>query len=744
MLRLLRLVGSLVERRPGRVLLGLLAVTVVLGGFASQQRTDTDMTAFAPDGELADALIELEQDFAASGTRIQVIVDAGEGGNVLDAEGRAIAHSIRDAIAGDDLVAPVLADGPSGLVAFPDDPTGSLLSLDRRDDLSSARAGIVHVELRPDLSIGESTEAELRVGSIVEEVVAEREAAGGADAIDVAAVSQALMTEAMMEDSEAEMSRLLGLSFLIIVLILVAQFRRASEVVVALVGLVVAITWMFGIGVLLGPRYLGVTGDFTQVSIIIPVLLVGLGVDYAIHLTFRYREERRHGLTSGRAANAAVRTVGGALALATMTTIVGFMTNITSPLPPLADFGIFTAVGMVSAFVVTALLVPSTSNLLDLRRARRRRTWRTGRVEAHAKVGLLSRSIARTSALAVRAPWAVVVVSLVVTAVAGVAATRIDTEFSQDDFIAADSELGLLLSRVDELFGGDLAETTFVLVDGDVTTGAGAAALDASLARLADIADVRVASGAAQVDVIPGPDGRVALAISTNAGQDRVAALRDDVRAAMEPLAAVDVPVRITSEYLVADEVLDALTASQAQGIALTIVAAMVLLVSYYGVVERRPAIGFLTMVPSVVVVAWVLGTMWLLGYSFNVLTAMVASIGIGIGVPFGIHITHRFLEDRRRHDTIDRAIEETLAHTGAAMTGSAATTAAGFGVLVFASLIPMQQFGAIVAISIAYSLIAAVLVQPSFLRLWADWRIRRGDVVELAAEDDHRVLEPV
>src|SRR5690606_32924782 len=232
MLRLLRLVGSLVERRPGRVLLGLLAVTVVLGGFASQQRTDTDMTAFAPDGELADALIELEQDFAASGTRIQVIVDAGEGGNVLDAEGRAIAHSIRDAIAGDDLVAPVLADGPSGLVAFPDDPTGSLLSLDRRDDLSSARAGIVHVELRPDLSIGESTEAELRVGSIVEEVVAEREAAGGADAIDVAAVSQALMTEAMMEDSESEMSRLLGLSFLIIVLILVAQFRRASEVVV--------------------------------------------------------------------------------------------------------------------------------------------------------------------------------------------------------------------------------------------------------------------------------------------------------------------------------------------------------------------------------------------------------------------------------------------------------------------------------------------------------------------------------
>jgi predicted RND superfamily exporter protein len=132
------------------------------------------------------------------------------------------------------------------------------------------------------------------------------------------------------------------------------------------------------------------------------------------------------------------------------------------------------------------------------------------------------------------------------------------------------------------------------------------------------------------------------------------------------------------------------------------------------------------------------------LGYSFNVLTAMVASLGIGIGVPFGIHITHRFLEDRRRYDTIDEALSHTLTHTGGAMAGSAATTVAGFGVLVLASLAPMQQFGTIVAITILYSFLAAVFVQPSCLKLWAEWRARKGDVAELAPEHDHRVLEPV
>ena len=56
-----------------------------------------------------------------------------------------------------------------------------------------------------------------------------------------------------------------------------------------------------------------------------------------------------------------------------------------------------------------------------------------------------------------------------------------------------------------------------------------------------------------------------------------------------------------------------------------------------------------------------------------------------------------------------------------------AATTAAGFGVLGFASLVPLQQFGLITALTIVYSFLAAVLVQPAVLKLWAEWRERRG-----------------
>ncbi|MFP3907266.1 MAG: efflux RND transporter permease subunit, partial [Acidimicrobiales bacterium] len=658
-------------------------------------------------------------------------------------------------------------------------------------DGGSARAGLVVVNLDADLELGDAAEAELRVGEIVE-------AMDPPEGLEVEAFGQFILNDRMESGSEGEMSSLLGLSLLLIIGILALQFRTVSDVALGLVGLLASITWMFGIGVLLGPDHLGIVGYFTQVSIIVPVLLVGLGVDYSIHLTSRYREERRHGLAADRSASAAVRTVGGALVLATCATVLGFLTNVISPLPPMGDFGIFTAVGVISAFVVMGLLIPAARNLLDTRQARRGRTPRWTRGGSTAEVDPLGRAMAKTSILADRAPKVVIGAALVVTVLAGLAATQIRTSFSQDDFIPEESEIGQLITRIETLFGGDIAESTFVVMEGDLADPAVLDAVAAVGADLAEVEYVRVADGAAQVQspftvlaslaesepelaaqldelgfsategiaddadvgamyelgfsaapaqmstvIDPGHDLGV-LSIATQAGQDNVGELAESITAAVGPLDGAGVETRLTSELLVIDDTLQALTASQARGIAFTLVAALALLVSYYGIAERRPVIGAITMVPSVAVVVWVLGTMWLLGYSFNVLTAMVASLGIGIGVPFGIHMTHRFLEDRRRYDTLDEAVRQTLTHTGGAMAGSAATTAAGFGVLVFASLVPIQQFGTIVAITIVYSFLAAVLVQPSCLKLWAERRARRGDVVELDEADDHRMPEPV
>ncbi|QBI18844.1 hypothetical protein ER308_04335 [Egibacter rhizosphaerae] len=124
-------------------------------------------------------------------------------------------------------------------------------------------------------------------------------------------------------------------------------------------------------------------------------------------------------------------------------------------------------------------------------------------------------------------------------------------------------------------------------------------------------------------------------------------------------------------------------------------------------------------MVPAVVSSALLLGTMWLLGVSFNVLTATLTAIAVGIGVPYGVHVVNQFVEDLRDAH-VDIAIERTLRATGAALTGSAVTTLGAFVVLSFSDLPPMQSLGRLGSVGIGFALLAAILVQPGALVLWA------------------------
>jgi uncharacterized protein len=467
--------------------------------------------------------------------------------------------------------------------------------------------------------------------------------------------------------------------------------------------------------------------------------------------------------------------------------MIGFLTNLASPLAPIRDFGLFVASGVLSAFVVMLLLVPSARSLLD-----RRRSARGAFTPPASGTGTrMGRTMGRAAVLAERHALATLVTAAVVTVLAAGAATQVATTFTQDDFIPEESEIGQLLDRMEELFGGDLEETTYVLVDGDLERPEALDAMLEAQRRLADTDDVRATADGAQITspatvltslaadpelgprleqlgltprsvaddadvgaiyelgrevapealdgVLTGDHATALVGIATTAGQDGAEPLRTELLDDVAPLEEVGLATTIVSEPLMFEESLDALTDSQTRGIVITLAAALLVLIGFFTLRRRQPMLGIVTMVPSVLVVAWVLGSMWVLGISFNVMTAMVASLAIGIGVPYGIHITNRFTEDLDRLGSVDDAVRATVTHTGAALLGSAATTAAGFGVLGFASLAPMQQFGIITALTIIYSLIAAVLVEPACLKLWAQWRERRDGVAPRRRARGHR-----
>jgi hypothetical protein len=227
--------------------------------------------------------------------------------------------------------------------------------------------------------------------------------------------------------------------------------------------------------------------------------------------------------------------------------------------------------------------------------------------------------------------------------------------------------------------------------------------------------------------VLSPDDATAVVAVATTAGDTRLDTLAPRLAADVAAMTGSRLDVVLTSDALVIDETNEALTASQGRTILYALGAATLLLIVHFWIAVRRPLLGLLTMVSTGLTVAWILGTMHLLGLSFNVLTVTVAAVAVGIGVDYAIHMTHRFTEEASRWANLDDAIGAAVTHTGSALAISAATTAIGFGVLTLSGIEPIRQFGAITALTVVYAFLAAVLVQPAVLRLWVAWQ-RRGD----------------
>lgn len=155
------------------------------------------------------------------------------------------------------------------------------------------------------------------------------------------------------------------------------------------------------------------------------------------------------------------------------------------------------------------------------------------------------------------------------------------------------------------------------------------------------------------------------------------------------------------------------------QGLAITLSVVLVILMLVYRRTEGYASLGAVTLLPVGMAVAWILGTMSLLGIPFNVMTALITSFTIGIGVDYAIHLSERYMQELEAQGEMVGALETAVLGSGGAMLGSAITDIAGVGVLAFAILEPLQQFGVITALTIAYSFVGAVVVLPALLVLW-------------------------
>lgn len=154
---------------------------------------------------------------------------------------------------------------------------------------------------------------------------------------------------------DAVVSAVLG--FVLVVLLLWIDFRRTSDVLLALFPLVVGIIWMLG-----GMGLLGIKLNF--MNVFVTTMIIGIGVDYGIHAVHRHREllgrpeeERRRGTIE----------TGKAILVAALSTVVGFGSLATSGFPGLRTTGYVATLGALSTAWIAITILPAVFTLREKR-----------------------------------------------------------------------------------------------------------------------------------------------------------------------------------------------------------------------------------------------------------------------------------------------------------------------------------------------------------------------------------------
>ena len=114
-------------------------------------------------------------------------------------------------------------------------------------------------------------------------------------------------------------------------------------------------------------------GGFNLVTTFLPALVLGLGIDYAIHIVARYVEEGAQGKPLNRALRLAIHQKGKASMFAAITTSLVFVGLLAARSRALFEMGAITSVGILLAFLATLFLLPALITLYHFLFRRRER-----------------------------------------------------------------------------------------------------------------------------------------------------------------------------------------------------------------------------------------------------------------------------------------------------------------------------------------------------------------------------------
>ncbi len=577
---------------------------------------------------------------------------------------------------------------------------------------------------------------------LVKNKVAELEARGGSERFFIS--GRPVIEGVFGVYMPAEMKRMQPMIMGLLLVLLFLSFRTARGVFLPIAVVLMAEIWTLGTMAALGaPIY--------TVTTMLPILILAIGIADAVHFLSRERLLAHHKAYAHRKERMVevMHELWKPMLMTTVTTGAGFLSMLASDLPPIRDFGMFAAIGIVYALLITMLFLPAALMLLPekVKHAERKPLF-SGYVRwlGEAVLAYPKRIMAFFAIL--------LVISVAGIMKLDVNASLVDQFKPADPLRQADKMLNQHFSgttsldvMIDTGRENGLLEPEFLqhLVDlqqeieknpmvGDSssiaeflqTMNQALHADDPAWKKVPDSSDLAAQylllysfSGAPDdfETFVTGDYRQAHVRINMKTDETKViATLLESLKDKTDLWFPADKGFKVEwagtgfTVHRLSEMIIDGQVASLA-----TSIIAIFLLCWW---MFKRLLIAAIAMIPVSLAVTVNYGMMGNFGVPLDIATALTGAMALGIGVDFAIHYLHRYHEESSAGNSYRESVINTNRSVGHAILFNSFVVIGGFLVLLSAALYPQMKLGALIAATMVICYLATCYLFPVLLGL--------------------------
>jgi uncharacterized protein len=551
------------------------------------------------------------------------------------------------------------------------------------------------------------------------------------------------LRHSIVDNMRSDQLRLVPLTLLVCAILLFLSFRWLPGVVLPIGAVILtAIIVVGGMAALHEPM--------NVLNNIIPPLLIIIGISDSIHLLNRYREELADGHDKMRAGAATVRTMAVACLLTSVTTAVGLASLVVSKTGMLQRFGLTAAIGVMVAYGITITFLPSA---LMLMRTPKKPTALRPKPRLESGVVLLTQGV-------LRARWPILGVTAALLLLAGWTASHVNVDhalldqfdeddpvfrttnlmeqklegirplevsfFSQDEGRMLDPEVLNALTNIQQwaearpeairsLGPSDILRETYALVTDEPAVREEPLRSRTQVDALAALIERGERAPLSAFITEDGRRARIQIRLRDVGAQATltfIEDLRSEIKRHLADMGGLD--FAFAGDAYTGSRGLDAVV----RDLLGSLLTAVVLIFLLLTVLFRSVRLGLLSIPPNVIPLVFTMAYMVLRGIPLNAATVIIFSISLGLAVDGTIHVLARYREETMNGLGSSEALLRAARGTGQAIVVSSLTLMMGFSVLLFSSFIPVRNFGELIAVTVASSLLATLVVQPALLKV--------------------------